>query len=141
MKESNPFYLIKHIHDKFEAKGNSECQKVGLTISQFRILVYLTCHQDRTVTQREMELAFKVSHPTITGILRRMESNGFISTKLVQSSKMQKEVFLSDKGREALSKLDISRNKDDKALLSLFNPQELDQLENYLNRILDYLSK
>lgn len=141
MQKRNPFILIKNINDKFEAKGNNECQKVGLTLSQFRILVYLKVHNEKTVTQREIELEFKVSHPTITGILRRMEEKGFVTTNIIKAGKMQKEVFMTEKGAEALKMMDASRDEDDAALLNLFSEQELNQLGDYLHRIFEYLNK
>jgi len=140
MPERNPFFLIKIINDKFEAKGNNECQKAGLTLSQFRILDYLNSNPDRTVTQREMELKFQVSHPTINGILGRMEEKRLITTNLVREGKQQKQVFITAKGNEALNIMFTSRNKDDKALFRLFTPEELNQFEEYLNRVVDYLA-
>lgn len=141
MKRKDPFILIKNIHDKFEAHGNNECQKVDLTLSQFRILVYLVTHTEKVVTQREIELDFKVSHPTINGILGRMEEKGLITTSLVKQGKQQKQVFLTEKGKETLKKVDKSRMEDTKALRELFSETELEQFSEYLSRMLSYCSK
>jgi len=132
---------MKHINDRFEARGNSECQKVGLTLSQFRILVFLLMNEGRTVTQREMETEFKVSHPTICGILKRMEEKEFLTTEIVKEGKQQKYVYITEKGRAALKSMEASRNEDDAALLSLFTEQELAQFEDYLLRVLNCNTK
>lgn len=140
MRLNSQFFMIKNIHDKFESRGNSECQQVGLTLSQFRVLLYLDMNPDKQVTQRELELEFKVSHPTITGILKRMEEKEFISTKIIRDGKQQKLVFITDKGRDCLEFTNKSLKKDDEAMSRMFSPEELAQLDNYLNRILDYLN-
>jgi len=141
MENQSPFFLLKPIHDKFEARGNIAGQKAGITHSQFRVLLYLNEHSDRIVTQREMESAFNVSHPTISGILKRMEESGFIKTQFVQEAKKQKQVFLTDKGKNAIKIMDESKDSDELGMSKLFNEEELKQLEDYLKRILEYLSK
>lgn len=141
MAGKNPFLIIKNIHDRFEAKGNIDCQKSGLTLSQFRVLAYLYDHSDRQVTQRELELDFKVSHPTITGILKRMEEKEFITTEILKSGIKQKIVRLTDKGTLALNHIREHIAADDEKIISLFTPEELNNLEDYLTRIYDYLSK
>lgn len=139
MAKTNPFYLMKNIHDKFEARGNNECQKVGLTLSQFRVLMYLIEHPNKDVTQRELELSFRVSHPTITGILKRMEEKDLISTKIIKDGKQQKLVYMTEHGKEVLSKTHESRDKDDEKLQELFTEEEINNLQDYLLRILSFL--
>lgn len=141
MTEINPFFSMKKIHDKFEARGNNECQKVGLTLSQFRVLMYITDHPQKTITQRELELDFQVSHPTITGILKRMEEKGFITTKIVREGKQQKLVFITEKGINALERTRENHKRDDEKLHDLFTDEEINTLENYLQRILTFFEK
>jgi len=141
MNVTSPFFLLKPIHDRFEARGNIAGQKAGITHSQFRVLLYLNAHSDKIVTQHEMEIAFNVSHPTISGILKRMEENGFVKTQYVQEAKKQKQVFLTEKGKNAIKIMDKSKDHDDSELSKLFTEEELGQLEDYLKRILDYLNK
>lgn len=141
MHEENPFFLLKNINDKFEARGNSDCQKAGLTLSQFRVLIHLTENQNRAVTQKEMELLFRVSHPTITGILKRMEEKELITTEITKKGKTQKLVFITEKGKEALAKIDNSREADNKKLQQYFSQEEINNLDDYLHRILNFLNE
>lgn len=141
MNRKNPLILIKHLHDRFEAKGNIECQKSGITLSQFRVLKYLTDHSEKTVTQKELELDFKVSHPSITGIIKRMEEKKLVYTELVKEGIQQKIVHITEEGISALNQMEKNIATDDEAIFKLFKPEEMDQLEDYLSRILEYISK
>ena len=132
--------LIKQLNEKFEAKGTAACSKVGLTISQFRFLVYLKIHPDSQVTQREMEKFFKVSHPAVNGVLKRLEEKGFISTELITNGKTQKIVHLEKKGNEAVEIMDKIRNIDDENLSKEITSQEWEELYRILSKILNTIS-
>ena len=57
---------------------NKDMEDIGLTGRQFDVIQYLAmCKQDR-VKQVMIEKDFKLSNPTVSGILNRMEKNGFI---------------------------------------------------------------
>jgi len=141
MQNRTPFYLIKNINDKFEARGNIDCQKAGLTLSQFKILIYIKEHPDKIITQKEMEKAFNVSHATINGILTRMEDKGLVSTTLVRDGIQQKQVFITEKGNEAFEKMEKPRVGDEIELEKLFTKEELAQFGDYLSRVFEYISK
>ncbi len=141
MNKANPLFLFKTINDKFEARGNAACQKAGITHSQFQVLLFLSEHKNMIVTQKMLETEFNVSHPTINGILKRMEENGFIKTQFVQEAKKQKQVFLTEKGRSAIKIMNDSKDLDESNLMKIFSETELNQLQDYLTRILDYLNK
>ena len=132
--------LIKQLNEKFEAKGTAACSKVGLTISQFRFLVYLKIHPDSQVTQREMEKFFKVSHPAVNGVLKRLEEKGFISTELITNGRTQKIVHLEKKGNEAVEIMDKIRNIDDENLSKEITSQEWEELYRILSKILNTIS-
>ena len=132
--------LIKQLNDKFEAKGTAACSSVGLTFSQFRFLGYLKLHPDSQVTQRDMEKFFKVSHPAVNGVLKRLEEKGFISTELVTNGKTQKIVHLEKRGIEAIEMMDKNRSIDDKLLSKEISPQEWEDLHRILSKILNTIS-
>jgi len=132
-------FLIKQINDKFEAKGNANCKKAELTLSQFRFLMYLIDHKDSIVTQREMEKIFKISHPAVNGILKRLEEKQFISTKLTKESKTQKIINLEKKGFEAVMLIKEDRNTTDIQLEQIFDENDWNELRRLLMKIIEVL--
>ncbi len=70
---------FKNIHDSIAANANNELAKQGLTLSQVIITDYLRLHPNENVIARDLEQALHLAHPTVTGILKRMEQKGLIS--------------------------------------------------------------
>lgn len=69
--------LLKMITDKIKMRADADLAQQGLTLTQSRVLGYL----DRSggqATQKEIEGFLQVSHPTVAGIINRMEQNGFV---------------------------------------------------------------
>ena len=141
--DNNPFYLVKIINDRFEAKVNKDLMDSGLTSSQMRVLVYLVENEKKSsgkITQRDLEIFLKVSHPTINGLLKRLEEKGFVSTVTVKEGRAQKYVSITQSGRDSLKIMKKSKNKDDVELKKLFTDDELKAFSDYLQRIVNYLA-
>ncbi|MCR4735052.1 MAG: MarR family transcriptional regulator [Treponema sp.] len=141
MENKEILFMIKNIHDRFEARGNADCKEAGLTFSQFRVLIYLQDHKNKIVTQKELEVDFKVSHPTINGIISRLENNNFIETKIIkEAGKQQKQIFLTQKSSSALINMNKNQIHDDKMLSEEFTPEEMTKLLDYLKRLYKAIS-
>lgn len=56
-------------------QADRELEKLGLTSVQMEVLMYLLKreHEGCEVTARELERRFRVSNPTMSGILKRLE--------------------------------------------------------------------
>ena len=75
-----------HIGPKLKALSTAITQEInrgtaelGLTGSQSFFLGYLVRHRDRTVYPRDLEREFDFSHPTVSGILQRLQAKGFVT--------------------------------------------------------------
>ena len=69
--------LLKIIVDKMKSEADADFKKYGLTFTQSRVLTYLNNH-NYTATQKEIEDYLCVSHPTIVGIVSRMERKNYV---------------------------------------------------------------
>ena len=79
------------ITDKIKMRADADLAQQGLTLTQSRVLGYL----DRSggqATQKEIEGFLQVSHPTVAGIINRMEQNGFVRCRLDPADKRSKIV-------------------------------------------------
>ena len=72
---------IKTLSILIEKKMNAQlvANGINLTGTQISILAFLYDHQ-KTVTQKEIELKFKISHPTVRGIIRRLVALNLVET-------------------------------------------------------------
>ena len=88
--------LLKMITDKIKMRADADLAQQGLTLTQSRVLGYL----DRSggqATQKEIEGFLQVSHPTVAGIINRMEQNGFVRCRLDPADKRSKIVSQTER--------------------------------------------
>lgn len=71
-------YYMKMISHSMESMRNKNLEKIGLTSSQFEILLYLCIKNNEEINQRDIEKNFNLSNPTVNGILNRLEYKKFI---------------------------------------------------------------
>lgn len=90
-------YHFKRVNECFRKNGDARVKKYGLTKPQMDILFYLLHSKDKTVTQREIEKHFNLKHSTVIGILKRMESHGFIIIKVSETDRRQRNIYPTDK--------------------------------------------
>ena len=87
-------YLIKQISDKMRANADAAFRKHGLTFSQVHVLDFvLAC--GGSATQKEIEIYLGVSHPTIVGLVSRLEKAGFVTSHIDENNRRNKIVCVT----------------------------------------------
>lgn len=127
-------YLIKSINDKLKVKADESLKNSGLTFSQSRVLVYLNLHGGQA-TQKEIEDDLAVSHPTVVGIVSRMEQNGFLTTWFDTAKQRSKMVALTEKARTVWVEMDSMIQYQEADMLAGLTQEEADALEKALATI------
>ncbi len=101
-------YLLKVINDKLKAKADADFKKHNITLTQSRVLAFLEAKKGKA-TQKEIEDFLEVSHPTVVGIVSRLEKTGFIRTYSDTEDKRNKIVEATEEvkalGREMKKKV------------------------------------
>lgn len=100
-------YLIKSINDKLAARADAELKQFNLTMSQCRVFLYLSSRGGQA-TQKEIEIFLDVAHPTVVGLVSRMEQNGYVTCWPCEDGR-NKYVKLTPQA-EAIDK-DMQRNQ------------------------------
>ncbi len=131
-------YLFKVITDKMIEKTDKDLGAYGLTFTQSRVLGFL--RDKECVTQKEIEKHLEVSHPTVVGIVSRMEQNGFVTTWFDPADKRNKMVKLTEKAIETGKLLEASAKIHDRELFYFFTEEEIVQLGDMLTTIYEHFS-
>ncbi|WEV72682.1 MarR family transcriptional regulator [Bifidobacterium sp. ESL0790] len=94
--------LIKVANTLIEKELNNRVASMfegySLTGPQITLMVYLHDAHGHAVTQREIADRFVLSHPTIRGIVKRLESAGLIETSQLESDRRQILLELTAEG-------------------------------------------
>lgn len=133
-------YLLKIITDVLAREANHMLKEQDLTWSQSRLIGFLQ-RNGGECTQKEIENFLEVSHPTVVGIVSRMEQNGFVTCRIDDSDRRNKLVKLTDRSVEVGKSMLRSLKEQEKATFEGFTDEERRQLDEYLLRIYDNLSR
>lgn len=124
-------YLIKNINDKLKAKADADFKCYNLTLAQSRVFAFLHSNGGQA-TQKEIEVFLEVSHPTVVGIVSRMEQNGHVTSWIDGNDKRNKIVKLTE-AAEALS-MDMEHNisANEQKMLTSLSVEDIERLRKLL---------
>ena len=117
---------------------NRELTKQGLTAAQGRIIGYLFRMQ-KAPCARDLEEFFHLSHPTVSGLLSRMEAKGFIEFRTDETDRRIKRIYPLEKGRACNQQIIQCISNNENQLVQGFTPEEDALFRVLMNRAIDNL--
>jgi len=127
---------FKSITNALDRKFNRDLESFDLTLSQANILVFLFFSRDREISQTDVQDNFNLSNPTVTGILKRLESKGFIRRRTSHEDGRRNVIELTEKSVNLDKMLIQGMITADDQMTSGFSEQEKILLKTMLKRIL-----
>lgn len=127
-------YLIKMINDKVKVKADADLSTYELTLSQSRVLTFLKS-KDGQATQKEIEGFLEVSHPTVVGIVSRMEQRGYVTTWLDTKQQRSKMVRLTAKAQTIGEELVRMVQEQENTMLQGLTQEQVSELAKMLRVI------
>lgn len=143
-KNQNLGPMIKVANNLIEKELNNQMRALfidfQLTGPQVALLVYLFENQEREVSQKELEIKFTISHPTIRSIVKRLVQQQLLSAKMAKYDKRQVILALTNNSKEMIEdnieRIYLIMNKvNQKITAGLSNTQQMEFLSN-LNQII-----
>ncbi|MFC6261254.1 MarR family winged helix-turn-helix transcriptional regulator [Levilactobacillus fujinensis] len=71
---------------------------ISLTSTQVAVLMQMYLNTDQSLTQKQVETALKLSHPTTRGIIKRLTATGLLQTSPAVGDQRQIELRLTPAG-------------------------------------------
>ncbi len=127
-------YLIKNLNDKIKSKADADLKTHNLTLSQSRVLAFLSKH-DGVSTQKEIEVFLGISHPTVVGIISRMERNGYIICTVDDKDRRNKIISLTEKAVAFRERIVQKIEHDEKEMLRTLSEEDVENLSRILRVI------
>lgn len=124
-------YLIKTINDKLKVKADESLKQYNLTLTQSLVLAFLNSKNGQAL-QKEIELFLEVSHPTVVGIVSRMEQKGYITSWLDEQDKRNKIVKVTEQAKDLAVAMEQQMSSNEKALLASLSGEDVEQLKDLL---------
>lgn len=132
--------LIKLISDKVKTEADANLKRHGLSISQLRVIRFiLSC--DGKCTQKQIENHLQVSHPTVVGIVSRLEQGGFVVISVDDSDRRNRVVATTPKAEAKSKELCEFMDNVHEKMFGGLTDDELSALDDYLRRVYANLYK
>lgn len=130
-------YLMKQITDKIKAAADADTdlKNRNLTLSQVRVLEYISS-KGGSVTQKSIEEYLDVSHPTVVGIVARLEKNGYLICYADKTDRRNKIVAMTERSARVIHEVQRKVAAQEEKLLQGLSAEEIEQLRRLLNTIL-----
>ena len=96
---------IKRISNALDRKRTLDLEDVELTSSQGMVLGYLARRQGEAVYPGDVGKHFGLTHPTVTGILQRLENKGYIAYEADPADRRKKRVAATEKALECHARI------------------------------------
>ena len=111
----------------------SALETMELTAAQGHIMAYLA-HRKTPPCPRDIETAFQLSHPTVSGILSRLEQKGFIQLQTDPEDRRCKRIFVLEKGIQCHALMHETIQDNESRIVSGFSPEEQELFGQLLQR-------
>lgn len=131
-------HLLRHLHCCADQTMTNALASVDLTAAQGHIMAFL-CHSPTPPCARDIEEAFQLSHPTVSGLLSRLEKKGFLEFRPDPEDRRCKRIYALEKGRELHETMHSTIVSTEERLVSGFSEEEKILFRQFLCRAIENL--
>ena len=131
-------YFLKSINDRLKTRADNQLKSRNLTMSQSRVLGFLHSKNGQA-TQKEIGDHLQVAHPTVVGIVARLERNGFVTCCIDPTDKRSKIVSLTKHAEIIGEEMDSLIEDSEARMLYGLSQEDVKNLKKYLSTIYDNL--
>mgnify|MGYP003300366565 CR=1 FL=1 len=133
-------HSFKKLHFLMEHAINQRLVELDLTTAQGHAIGYLRRAKEPPCA-RDIETVYGLSHATVSGILSRMESKGFIEQRPDPKDRRIKRIYLLEKGTACSESIWRHIEESEGIMAQGFSPEELEQFRTYLRRAISNLEQ
>lgn len=129
-------HLLRLLHWCTDQSMTNALEKMDLTASQGHIMGFLA-HSKEPPCPRDIEEKFHLSHPTVSGLLSRLEKKEFIQLKADEHDRRCKRIHILPKGKECLENMHQVIEDNEKRLVNGFTEEEQAKFADFLHRAIE----
>ena len=108
-------------------------EKLELTGAQGHIMAYLA-HAKTPPCPRDLEAEFHLTHPTVSGLLSRLEQKGFVELRTDPEDRRIKRIYVLEKGLQCHEVMHNTIQQNEQRMVEGFTPEEQAVFSDLLQR-------
>ena len=125
--------MLRILHWCTDQSVTNALETMDLTAAQGHIMGYLA-HRTTPPCPRDIEAEFQLSHPTVSGILSRLEQKGFIALRTDPEDRRCKRIYVLEKGLQCHDLIHQTIQRNEKRIVDGFTPEEQELFGQLLQR-------
>lgn len=129
--------LIKKAALKFDRISNPIFGEYGLSASQYKVLMFLYAQNNHATRVVDLEQNFSMTHPTVLGLLKKLEEKGFTRRVSNPNDARGKLVALTEKAESMHQELEALGDAVENKLTEKLTEQEKAELLLLLRKLMD----
>ena len=126
-------HLARILHWCTDQSMTNALAQMDLTAAQGHLMAYLY-HCPEPPCPRDVEERFHLSHPTVSGLLSRLEKKDFIEFRPDETDRRCKRIHLLPKGREFTERIHRTIRETETQMVRDFTEAEKEQFFALLGR-------
>ena len=126
-------HLLRILHWCTDQSMTHALEAMELTSAQGRVMGFLA-HRPEPPCPRDIEEEFQLSHPTVSGLLTRLEKKDFIEIRPDDQDRRCKRIYLRPKGKECMENMHRVIRSNEKRLVEGFSEEEQAMFADLLTR-------
>ena len=147
--EESIVMLILNLADAINKRGDIHCQRYGITIQQYLILLHLAgdpnieyIQENETshpIVASELAEALNVSRPNITNVLNLLIVKNLVEQVRVKGDWRKKSLMLTEEGWTLIAKMEPYRRRTNRCLLGHLSETDKSAFLHCVQKSLDLL--
>ena len=126
-------HMLRVLHWCTDQTMTGALAQMDLTAAQGHIMGYLA-HSPNPPCSRDIEEAFQLSHPTVSGLLSRLEKKGFIEFRPDEKDRRCKRIHMLPKGQACIELMHRTIQENEERIVQSFSDEEKAQFASLLER-------
>lgn len=126
-------HMFRILHCAISQTVTQAMMEMELTSAQGRIMGFLAMQKDPPCA-KDIEENFNLSHPTVSGILSRLEKKDFIEFRPDQQDKRCKRIYMLPKGADCNERIYRTILENEGLIVRGFSQEEMAQFADLLTR-------
>ena len=130
-------HLVRILHWCCDQTMTEALDKLDLTASQGRLMAFVAHRGQLPTYARDVEAELHLTHPTVSGLLSRLEQKGFVELKTDPKDRRSKRILISEKGLACHERMHAVILENESRIVQGFTEEEKALLAQLLQRAID----
>ena len=126
-------HMVRVLHCAVSQAMTEALGEMELTSAQGRVMGYLARRKEPPCA-RDIEEEFNLSHPTVSGLLSRLEKKNFIAFRPDERDGRCKRIVISEKGLRCHERMSQVIRENEQRIVKGFSQEEREQFALLLTR-------